>query len=387
MEPPFSADVRDSRFAAVADALQSALAAGQEVGAAVSIWQRDRLFLAAHGGWADRRRERPWRADTLCCCFSISKALTALCVLMAVDEGTMDLDAPVADYWPEFAAKGKAEITVRELMSHRAGLVGFHEPVAWSLLLDWRAVTETLAAETTWWPPGSAHGYHARTFGFLLGELLRRATGLRPSDWLRDRICGPLALNLFFGVADADLERCADLVPARVRAGSQEHLPESSRRMYAAMKDPASPTAAAFQNPAMGPGAMNTREFRQAEIPALNGHGDATSIARAFAGIPQLLSGTTLQEARRTQSHGEDQVLCATSRFGLGFMVHDVEAPLGLTESSFGHVGAGGSVAFYDATHDVGFCFLMNQMREGVISGNATAVALIDCCLQALTEE
>jgi len=385
-DSPFTALVPDHRFAAVAEQLRKALESGDEVGAAVAVWQNDRLLLAAHGGWADRRRQRPWQADTLCCCFSISKAITAVCVLMAVDDGRVELDGRVADYWPEFAAEGKGDVTVRQLLSHRAGLVGFHDPVPRDLLFDWPAVTAKLATESPWWPPGSAHGYHARTFGFLLGEVLRRATGLGPAEWLRDRICGPLELDLYFGVADADLERCADMIPARVRAGSQDHLPQGARQMYEAMKEPGSPTAAAFQNPAMGPGSMNSREFRQAVIPAMNAHGAANSIARLFAAIPRLVSEATLAEARRTHSYGEDQVLRSTSRFGLGFMLHDPEAPIGLTQASFGHAGAGGSIAFHDADHDLGFCFLMNQMREGVVSGNETALSLLASCRQALLE-
>jgi len=335
--------------------------------------------------------------------------MTALCLLQAVDRGLVDLDAPVAGYWPEFAGQDKDAITLRQLMSHRAGLVGFHQPAPRETLYDWDAYTAILADEQPWWTPDTRHGYHAQTYGFLLGEVLRRRTGHGVGDWFRAEVAGPLDLDFAIGLQEADLERCAEMMPARMRAGEDRNLPPGSQEMMRDFNDASTPTGAAFQSPAMGPGYRNAREFRMAEIPASNGHGTARAAARMYDGLATLISRETIEQATTTHSRGADEILKSNTHFGLGFMLEDESFPrrsgrtefgLALAErahgrpaanpvvgshpnGSFGHAGAGGSMAFHDPAAKLSFCFAMNQMEMGVITGGTsacrTAAAVYDC--------
>ncbi|MCB1685296.1 MAG: beta-lactamase family protein, partial [Pseudomonadales bacterium] len=355
----------DRRFAPVADALRAGFESGEEAGASLAVVLEGRLVVDLWAGTRDRRGQKSWEQDTLCCFFSISKALTALCVLQAVAEELIDLEAPVARYWPEFAAEGKDGIQIRHLLTHQAGLVGFHEALDAEDFYDWEIVTRRLAAERPWWSPGEKHGYHARTFGWLLGEVLRRATGSRVAEWLQDRISGPRGLDIHLGLQEAQLPRCADMLPARIRPGSGAPLSPEARAMLADFRNLDTPTGAAFQNPALGPGYMNTERFRRLEQPAISGHGTARSLARLFGALDEILPAQLLAEATRVHSFGTDAVLKAVSCFGLGLMVYDPQAPIGVRPGTFGHAGAGGSMAYRDPVAGVGFCYLMNQMQEG----------------------
>lgn len=349
-------------------------AEGRDVGAALGVVVGGELVVDIWAGHTDRKKTEPWQSDTLCCLFSATKGIAAICVLQAVADGLLRLDEPLSAHWPEFNGGAKADITLRQVLSHRSGMVGFHAPVDGNLLYDWDGFCAALATEEPWWEPGSRHGYHARTFGFLLGELLRRITGLTISEWLMQRLAGPFELDLHIGLSDEDIERCAQMLPARLKAGAAD-IPESARPMMRAMQDSGTPTWAAFQNPSPGAGYMNTTQFRQAELPAMNGHGTARDLARLYAALPELLPDALLAEATRVHSAGLDEVLLAPSQFGLGFMLHAEDAPIGVHAGSFGHAGAGGSMAFYDPAADIGFCFAMNQMQAGVITGGASAVA------------
>ncbi len=373
----------DTQFAPVRDAFLAGFDDGRDVGAAVGVIVKGRLVVDLWAGHVDRKREQSWAQDTLCCMFSITKAMTAVCVLQAIAEGAIRLDEPVASYWPEFAHNGKSNITVRQLMCHQAGLVGFHEPAHRDIYYQWDRACAALAAETPWWQPGSAHGYHARTFGFLLGELLRRATDKRVREWFVEHIAQPLDLDFHIGVAQSDLSRCADMLPARVRLGEPSQLPPETQQMMRDFNDVSTPTGAAFQNPVLGPGYMNTTQFRCAEIPALSGHGTARSVATMYAKLNTLLPAEIVTEATRTHAYGPDRVLKSVTHFGLGLMLHDDQAPIGQRTGSFGHAGAGGSMAFYDPDAGVAFCFAMNQMQEGVVTGGTSAMrvtnAVYDC--------
>ncbi|MDZ7670541.1 MAG: serine hydrolase domain-containing protein, partial [Gammaproteobacteria bacterium] len=207
--------------------------------------------------------------------------------------------------------------------------------------------------------------------------------GISLGTWFRHELADPLGLDFAIGLAKANLSRCADVLPARVRPGSRTPQRPGASEMMRDFNDPSTPTGAAFQNPAMGPGYMNSIQFRQAEIPAANGHGTARSVARLFDGLNTLVSADTLAEATATHSFGADAVLKSKTHFGLGFMLYDDEAPLGLRPGTFGHAGAGGSMAFHDPDSRVSFCFAMNQMEMGVITGGVsamrTASAVYDC--------
>lgn len=367
------------QFEMVAAAFEEGFVSGRDVGAAVAVWREGSWVVDLWAGHADRRRSRPWVEDTLACFFSVSKAITATCVLQAADRGLLDLQAPVASYWPEFAQAGKHSVTVAQVLAHQAGLPGLHEPVDRELLYDWHGMCARLAAESPWWPPGSQHGYHARTFGFLAGEALRRATGRCVGDWLAEEIAMPLDLDVYIGLSAEQQARCAEMLPARVNPGEQKSWPPAMQRMLEDFTNTDTPTGAAFQNPSLKPGYMNSAAFRAAELPALNGHGTARDVARLLGQVPQLLSAQTLQLATQTHSQGPDAVLKSSTRFGLGYMLFDEESPIGWP-GCFGHAGAGGSVAFCDPERNVGFAFVMNQMQEGVVTGGTSATA----CVEAL---
>ncbi len=366
----------------MADAFLSGFDAGRDTGAALAVFLAGEPVVDVWAGHRDRRKTEPWTRDTLCCVFSSTKGVAAFCVLQAVADGLIDLDAPVANYWPEFAANGKEALTTRHVLSHQSGLVGLREPVEASLLYDWDAMCARLAAEAPWWEPGTRHGYQARTFGFLLGETLRRAAGLRIGDWLKRRIAEPRALDFWIGLPEQEFDRCAQMVPARLKADAPPP-PESVSRLFAAMQDRSTATGAAFQNPSMGPGYMNSTEFRSAELPAMNGHGTARALAQIYALVPTLLPVELLAEAAGTQSLGEDEVLKSLTHYGLGFMLHHPAAPLG-TPGAFGHAGAGGSMAFYDPASELAFCFVMNQMEQGVVNGGQSAQQCAEAVYQCL---
>ena len=365
----------DAAYRPVADAFLEGFESGRELGAALAVIVDGRTVVDVWHGSLDRRRETPWQENTLVCMFSVTKAMTAVCLLQAVERGHLSLDARVCEFWPEFEPHGKQDITLRQLMSHQAGLVGFHESQPRETLYDWDAYTARLADERPWWPPGTRHGYHAQTYGFLLGEVLRRVTGRSVRDWFRSEVADSLGIDFSIGVTEADLDRCAEVMPARMRPEDFRDLPPETRDMMRDFNDPSTPTGAAFQSPAMGAGYRNSREFRLAEIPASNGHGTARAAAGMYDGLGRILSGEMLTEATTTHARGPDEVLKSRTHFGLGFMLHDEATPIGLRPGSFGHAGAGGSMAFHDPVAKVSFCFAMNRMEMGMITGGTTAMA------------
>ncbi|MEM7099300.1 MAG: serine hydrolase domain-containing protein [Pseudomonadota bacterium] len=361
----------DPAFAHLHAAFADGFSSGREVGAHLVIIVDGQVVVDLHAGYTDRKKEKPWRSDTLCCFFSVSKALTTTVLLGAVADGEVDLDAPVARYWPEFAQADKSEITVRQLMSHQAGLPAFDEPVEREIYYDWDRTCAQLAMTTPWWTPGTDHGYHARSFGFLLGEVVCRVKGMRFRD-VFDAWVAPPQIELCFGLDDVQMTRCADMLPAKIDPARRNSMPEGSQNMLRDLRDPQTLTGAVFQNPNLGPGYMNKPAFRQAVMPAVNGHGSARGVAEFFAQIPQWLPESLLQEAATTHSQGHDKVLQSPTRFGLGYMLHDEQAPVGWS-GCLGHAGAGGSLGFVDPHRNVAFAYVMNQMEEGVVTGGTSA--------------
>lgn len=364
----------DEGFESVVDSFLEGFTAGRDIGASLAVYLDDQPVIDLHAGFRDRRKTKVWESDTLCCVFSMSKGITAICLLQAVEDGLIDLDAPVTDYWDEFAGNGKDAITTRHILAHQSGLVGFHNPVARDFLYDWPAVVELLASETPWWSPGEQHGYHARTFGFLLGEILHRVSGKTVGQWAKDRLVAGGAGEFVIGLSQAEMDRCADMVTARIKAGEKTTMTPERQEMMSRFQDLTTPTGAAFQNPSLGPSYMNSTVFRAAELPAMNGHGTALGVASIYSRITQLINRDLLQEATRVHSEGKDVVLRSYSKFGLGFMLYDPKSPIGLESDSFGHAGAGGSMAFYDPERKLAFCFAMNQMQEGVVTGGTSAM-------------
>lgn len=369
----------DAAFRPVGECFARALA-DSELGAAVAVTVDGRRVVDLWGGWRDRARREPWQRDTLVCAFSATKGVAALCALQAVAAGVLDLDAPLRRHWPALDGGGREAITLRQALAHRSGMVGFDPATRLELedLYDFERGSALLAAQRPWWTPGDDHGYHARTFGFLLDAPLRGATDASLGAWLRERIAGPSALDVHIGLSTEQQQRCAELVPAGVDA----RVPEASAAMMRAMGDRESITAAAFTNPPGRRGFMNSPAFRAAELPAMNGHATARALADLYGalaiGDEGLCPAELLSEATRVHSEGPDRVLLQPSCFGLGFMLSRPSLPVGLSEGSFGHAGAGGSLAFADPQTGLGFCFLMNRMRPGAVTGNDAALALVE---------
>jgi CubicO group peptidase (beta-lactamase class C family) len=360
----------DPRFSKLRDAFAANFDAGLEVGASFAASVDGVPVVDLWGGHADAARRRPWQRDTLVNVFSTTKAMTALCAHVLVERGQLDLDAPVARYWPEFAQAGKQALPVRFLLSHQAGLAALREPLPLDALYDWERMARALAAEPPWWPPGSAHGYHAMTYGFLIGELLRRITGRTLGAFYRDEVARPLAADFHIGLAPADDARVAELVPPK---------PEDAA---AAAVAPGSLLAKVMGNPPLAPGVANTEAWRRAEIPAANGHGNARSVARVLSALAcggaqdgvRLLGAAALARAREEQCHGPDLVLPLPMRWGLGFMLSSPELPLG-GPNAFGHGGWGGSLGIADPDARLAWAYVMNKMSPGTV-GDTRAASL-----------
>lgn len=355
----------DSRFGAVRAAFRENMAHRGELGAAVAVIVEGQLVVELWGGWADAERSRPWQQDTLVNVFSVGKALTGLCVLMLVSRGLLDLDEPVAAHWPQFAAAGKEQITVRQMLSHQAGLAAIERELGDGSLYDWGLVTTALAEQQPWWIPGEGHGYHVHTFGFLAGEIVRRVTGEPIGSFLRREIAAALDVDVAFGCPSRKRNRCAEYVFNADRVGELGRTGNSDPRKRAVV-DPHLRERAYLNPPgATGIGTVNTRAWQDAELPSANLHAGAVGIARVYDALisprPSLIDAGLLKEATTQAVDGQDLVLGRPSRFGLGFQLTQPERPLGPNRRSFGHFGTGGSLGFADPDSRVAFAYVMNH--------------------------
>jgi CubicO group peptidase (beta-lactamase class C family) len=369
----------DGRFAAVREAFAENFRAREEVGAAVAVSIDGRLVVDLWAGHTDLARTQPWRRDTLVNVYSTTKGVTALAAHRLADEGRFDLDAPVAKYWPEFAQADKGALPVRWLLSHRAGLPAVRKLLPGEALYEWEAMTAALAAEAPWWEPGAAHGYHAVSFGWLVGEVVRRIVGRSLGAYVRETFAGPLGLDLHIGLAAREHARVADIL----QPSAPDPNGEAARLFARALAEPEGVTARAFMNPpsmALGP---NVPAWRSAEIPGANGHATARALAtlygRAALGDGAVISREAGERCRAEQSRGEDLVLGVPTRFGLGFMLRQASHEGGrcLGEQAFGHPGAGGSLAFADPEARVGFGYVMNRMGPRILLDDR-AIALVE---------
>ncbi|MFT4570526.1 MAG: CubicO group peptidase (beta-lactamase class C family), partial [Candidatus Binatia bacterium] len=276
------AGTNDDRFARVREVFTQHFSDGAEIGAAVAVTVGGEPVVDLWGGVADPESGRAWERDTLVNVFSTTKAMTALCALRLYELGQLDLDAPVASYWPEFAAAGKEAIPVRSLLNHQAGLAAVRKPLDGPVLFDWDAITSALAAETPWWNPGTAHGYHALTFGWLVGEVVRRVSGKSLGRFFADEFATPLGLDFHIG-----LDPSLDSRVATMGGLSMEPAPGEPSLAEIILGDSESVSAKAFTNPVslMLPETVNSRAWRGAEIPGANGHSDARSLARIYGAL------------------------------------------------------------------------------------------------------
>jgi CubicO group peptidase (beta-lactamase class C family) len=351
-----------------------------DIGAATAVHHDGRLVVDLWGG--------TYRPDTLQLVFSTTKGWTATLANLLVERGELDVDAPVASYWPEFAAEGKGELPVRWLLTHQAGLAYPTEPCTLDDVLDWDRITAKLAASTPLWEPGTAHGYHAVTYGFLVGEVLRRITGRSVGEQFRQEIAGPLGIDAWIGLP-AEQERRVEPLVGGLGVDPEADVDPARRALIEQFMGPETMLGRALScHGALGSGDFNRREVRAAELPAANGVTDARSLSRLYAAVVgdvaaderfaagrRLLHPDTVAAASARQTTGNDLVLFVETTFGLGYMTSSPFAPYGGTRS-FGHAGAGGSVGFADPEHGIGFGYVMSKMETN-LSGDPRTRSLI----------
>jgi len=357
----------DSRFEGVRDVFHESFERGDELGASVCVTLEGQPVVDLFAGHADEAKSEAWQRDSLVNVFSTTKGMTSLCAMRLVEEGRLDVNAPVAEYWPEFSAAGKADLPVRYLLAHRAGMAAVRTPLPPGSLYDWQRMTEALAEQAPWWEPGEEHGYHAITFGFLVGEVVRRISGKSLGTYFREEFAEPLGLDFHIGLPESHEARVAPLVQGPIHSEGGPDL------MTQILADPEGLLAKAFINPPLLPTDANTRAWRAAEIPAANGHGTASALARVYGALANggdqdgihVLSPAVIEQARTEQCCGKDRVLPVVSRFGLGFQIPPAEEPLGPNFEVFGHAGAGGSYGQADPENRIGFGYTMNLMHSG----------------------
>ena len=377
----------DPAFARVGEAFRRNFAELGEIGAGVTVVVEGKTVVDLWGGAKNGKTGEPWREDTITIVFSSTKGATALCAHLLASRGLLDLDAPVARYWPEFAAAGKESIPVRMLLNHRAGLPAVSIDLAADAYYRWDTMVDALARQAPWWEPGSAHGYHAITMGYLVGEVVRRVSGRSLGTFFREEIAAPLGLDFWVGLPEAHEGRAAFM------KGSQ--LPEVPSPLFIAMGDPETVTHRAFLNPAslFHMREVNSRAMRAAEIPAANGMASARGLAGMYVPLAEErgldgIGADAVARMGRVESEGEDRVLLAPTRFAAGFMKTMDNRPgdsaiLGPNEAAFGHVGAGGSIGFADPVARVGFGYVMNHMGDGFLL-NPRGQGLIDAVYASL---
>ncbi len=373
----------DLRFEAVKEAFAALFDDPQERGMALCVQIGGETVLDIWAGTADKDGQQAWHSDTILNLFSCTKTFTAVTVLQLVGEGKLELDAPVARYWPEFAAAGKEKITLRHLLSHQAGLPALRQMLPAEALYDWQAMTSALAAETPWWALGEGHGYAPITYGWLVGEVLRRVEGRGPGESIVARTAKPLGLDFHVGLADEDFERVAIISRGKGNFGDAA----AQRLLKTMMSEPAAMSTRAFTNPPSIMTSTNKPEWRRMQQPAANGHGNARSLAGFYSGLldGQLLESELLAELTREHAVGEDKTLLTHTRFGLGCMLDQpavANATYGMGPRAFGHPGAGGSIGFADPEREVAFGFVTNNLGPFVLMdprAQKLARLLADC--------
>jgi len=367
----------DERFAAVRDAMAATFDQGLDVGASVAVTVDGELVVDLWGGHTDEARTAEWQRDTITNVWSTTKTMTALSALILADRGGIDLHAPVARYWPEFAAAGKEAVEVRHLLGHTAGLSGWQEPVDYETLYDWEKTTALLAAQAPWWEPGTASGYHAITQGYLVGEVVRRATGRTLGQFFAEEVAGPLGADFHIGLDPAHFDRVANVIPP-------PPLPTEDL-------DPESVAFRTFVNPSLDASVAWTEPWRRAEIPAANGHGNARSVALVQsilacggeAGGRRFLSPEGCAAVFEEQAHGVDLVLGVPIRFGMGYGLNSAELPISPNERVCFWGGWGGSLIVVDLDARMTVAYVMNRMGEGTM-GDMRAAGVVGAAYASL---
>lgn len=366
------------RYAAVREVFEANLASGADLGASFCATVEGETVVDLWGGFADPAKTRPWRRDTIVNVYSTTKTMTALTALLIADRGDLDFDAAVARYWPEFGANGKAEVKVRHLMSHSAGLSGWKEKISTEDLYDWEKATSLLAAQAPYWTPGAAPGYHALTQGYLVGEVVRRITGKSLGTVFREEIAEPLGADFWIGLPASEDGRVAELIPPPPggAVGDGPGQTELQRNMS--------------DNPGIDVSATKTRAWRGAEIPAAGGTGAARSVAEIHAILAnggmakgrRFLSEAGCRKALELQIEGQDLILGTPARYGMGFGLAGGVVPLPNPNTIYWG-GYGGSLVIIDMDARTTFGYAMNKMA-GTTQGDTRAFGLAMAMWQAM---
>ncbi len=351
----------DPDFAQVEKVFTENFAERDELGAAVCIYRHGQPVVDLWGGWADATRSRPWQRDTIVCMMSVGKGIAALCVWMLIGRGQIALDAPVARYWPGFAQAGKAGITVATLLAGKAGLLyADHAPDGAGF--DWEVMIEALERQCPEWEPGTDHGYHSATAGYLLGELVRRVDGRAIDQFLREEITGPLGVSYGYGADWADPALIADIVPN----------PES--HTFVQTRDRSTKLGRAWRMRPDSPDHYNDARLRSGLMPSTNGHGNARAVARIFAVLAgggsldgvSVVSPETIELMRKESWFGRCAMTDRTFRYGHGFFLSEpLMSPMGSNPRAFGHPGAGGALGFADPENEIAFSYSPSLMCGG----------------------
>ena len=386
-------------FEGVRDAFVANFAEHGEVGAGFSLVVDGRTVVDLWGGITDHHTATPYGPDTLQLVFSTTKGATALCANLLAQRGELDVDAPVTEYWPEFGQAGKGDIPVRWLLCHKAGLPYVDAPLGLDDLLAWDPAVEALAAMTPLWEPGTAHGYHAVTYGWLVGEVIRRVSGRGIGAFFADEVAGPLGLEFWIGLPDEQQARVAPLTARGIaRPGGSggdgaaaPSLAESIEKLVGPGSMLVSALGGSSSAPLAGEGVFNRPEVRAAVLPAANGVTNARSLARMYAATigsvdgcdaGPLLTSEQVAAASATQTTGNDRVLFFETTFGLGYMTSSEFSPYGGPQG-FGHAGAGGSVGFADPEHGIGFGYVMNRTMTN-LSGDPRSRGLVAAAYESI---
>jgi CubicO group peptidase (beta-lactamase class C family) len=358
-----------------------------ELGAAVSVWQNGKPAVDLYGGFCDAGREKPWTADTIVLVFSATKGIGSACVLHALEQRNIELHRRVAEFWPEFAQADKDKITLGQLLSHQAGLCALDQRVD---VLDYNGVIRALEAQAPLWPPGTAHGYHARTFGFLLDELMRRISGKTLSEYWQENFARPLQLDFWIGLPEKDNSRVATIYAAKIGK------PPDPAKFYHDLVTPGTLARKTFTSP-YGLNViskMNDRHIRAKPIVSFGGIGSASALAKFYGMLANggklngraFFSQKTIEWMTTTLSDGVDRVFQIPTAWSAGFMKDSHYAArrmFGPSATSFGHPGAGGSHAFADPENKIAFAYVMNQMEQSVLP-NQKSLRLIDAVYDLL---
>ena len=355
----------DDRFSGVREALARQLD-GDELGASIAVDLDGETVVDLWGGYRDEERTTPWTEDTIVNGWSTTKTVLALAALVLVERGELDVYAPVADYWPEFAAKGKKDVEVRHLMSHTSGVSGWERPFSVRDMYDWQTATERLAQQAPWWEPGTASGYHANNQGHLVGEVIRRITNTTFKQFVATEIARPLGADYQIGARESDWDRIAPVVPP-------PRTDDDPRTL-----DPESVVAKTFTGPVSSARAANSPEWRRADLGALNGHTNARGLLQVMrvvslggeAGGVRLLSPETIDLVFDQQSDGVDLVLGVPFRFGIGYCLGSPVVPYVPEGRTFFWGGWGGSMIVMDLDRRLTISYLMNRMAPGILGSD-----------------